>query len=450
MSLFFTKNSSRKYQPPFSPPLSLLYIASCLEKEGHTVNLIDVTCEEDPEGKIRKLLSSQDAVVLDIYPGNQRESSSFAYFVRDNSPGIPIIIQGLYCTIQPKQVLRDIPLADICIQGEGEYVIKEVAESIDGKRLLSEIPGVHYRENNQIKMGKKPREIKELDTLPFPARHLVKEYDYGMMNGIHLCKPRLTSILTSRSCPFRCRFCATHFIHGAFRQRSPENVIHEFREIQNEYSSVIIEDDNFLADSRRANKIMDGLIQADSRLELFIAGARVDNADRVLYRKMAKAGVKFISYGIESGNQDILDYYHKRITLSQIRNVIDLACEMKIITWGNFIFGAPIETKEHIKNTMKFSLSLPLDMAFYRHLSYQRGSELWEEAVSNGLIEEGTSLCYAGSGKTLTNFTNDELSGYCRQAFKRFYYRPKYLLQEFLRCVKRKDFTILRSLYSAI
>jgi anaerobic magnesium-protoporphyrin IX monomethyl ester cyclase len=443
--MFFSKKSSRKSQPPFSPPLSLLYVASSLENEGHTVNLIDASFEENPEGKIRHMIPTIDVVIIHIYPGNQMESTALANFIRNNRPDIPIIIQGLYCTIQPEQALRGVPSADICIQGEGEHIIKEITEAVDGKRMLSEIPGVHYREKDQIKAGKKPREIKELDTLPFPARHLVKEYDYGMMNGVHLCKPQFTSISTSRSCPFRCRFCTTRFINGTFRQRTPENVLNELREIQGEYGSVMVDDDNFLADTRRAHKILDGLIQAGSELELFISG-RVDNADRELYRKMAKAGVKFISFGIESGNQDVLDYYHKRITLSQIRKAIDLAREMKIITWGNFIFGAPIETKEHLKNTMKFSLSLPLDIAFYRQLSYQRGSELWEEAVANGLIDEGTSFCYAGSGKTVTNFTDGELSDYCRRAYKKFYYRPTYLLQEFFRSVGRKDFTVLRSL----
>lgn len=443
--MFFSKKSSRKSQPPFSPPLSLLYVASSLENEGHTVNLIDASFEENPEGKIRHMIPTIDVVIIHIYPGNQMESTALANFIRNNRPDIPIIIQGLYCTIQPEQALRGIPSADICIQGEGEHIIKEITEAVDGKRILSEIPGVHYWENDQVKAGKKPREIKELDTLPFPARHLVKEYDYGMMNGVHLCKPQFTSISTSRSCPFRCRFCTTRFINGTFRQRTPENVLNELREIQGEYGSVMVDDDNFLADTRRTHKILDGLIQAGSELELFISG-RVDNADRELYRKMAKAGVKFISFGIESGNQDVLDYYHKRITLSQIRKAIDLAREMKIITWGNFIFGAPIETKEHLKNTMKFSLSLPLDIAFYRQLSYQRGSELWEEAVANGLIDEGTSFCYAGSGKTVTNFTDGELSDYCRRAYKKFYYRPTYLLQEFFRSVGRKDFTVLRSL----
>jgi radical SAM superfamily enzyme YgiQ (UPF0313 family) len=450
MSLLFAKKTSIKNQPPFSPPLSLLYIASSLESEGHQVDLIDVSFEENPEGKIRTLLSTIDTVIINVYPGNLEESKSLADFIHSNQPDIPIIIHGLYCTIHREHTLQDIPSADICIEDNGEHIITEVAKAIDGKKMFSEIPGISYRENNQIKTMKKPTEIKELDELSFPARHLVKKYEYGTMNGIRLCRPRFTSIMTSRGCPFRCRFCTTHVVSDPFSQRSSENILHEFREIQDDYNSVMIVDENFLADAQHAHSIMNGLIQAGSTLDLFIAGARVDSANRELYRKMAQAGVKLISFGIESGNQDVLDYYHKQITLSQIRKAIDLAREMKIITWGNFIFGAPIETKQHLRKTMKFSLSLPLDMAFYRQLSYQRGSSLWAEAVKNGMIEEKTSFCYAGSGKTFTNFTDEELSEYCRWAFKRFYYRPTYLLKEVSRCVSRKDFTILKSLRSVI
>jgi anaerobic magnesium-protoporphyrin IX monomethyl ester cyclase len=185
-------------------------------------------------------------------------------------------------------------------------------------------------------------------------------------------------------------------------------------------------------------------------MEIFIAGARVDSADRDLYEKMAKAGVKFISFGIESGNQEILNYYNKKVTLSQVRKAINLSIEMNIITWGNFIFGAPVETREQLQETLEFSLSLPLDMAFYRHLSYQRGSNLWENAVSDHIIDKNDNYKLVGSCNTRSFLTEEEISNFCRKAFKRFYYRPSYLLQEIFRCISRNDFTIIRSLYSAL
>jgi anaerobic magnesium-protoporphyrin IX monomethyl ester cyclase len=158
LSFFLKKKSVRTVQPPFSPPLSLLYLAGALEQDGHTVEFLDTAFEENPQEKIRHLLSSLDAVILNMYPGNQEESSSIADFIRSNNPDIPLIIHGLFCTIQQEQALRDIRSADVCIRGEAEHVINEVVKSITGKRMLSEIPGVLYRENNQIKTGKPPGE----------------------------------------------------------------------------------------------------------------------------------------------------------------------------------------------------------------------------------------------------------------------------------------------------
>jgi len=137
---------------------------------------------------------------------------------------------------------------------------------------------------------------------------------------------------------------------------------------------------------------MDGLIELDSDIELIIDGARIDSADRDLYKKMKKANVKFIGYGIESGNQDVLDFYNKKITLEQIRKAINLCNEMNFITRATFILGAPFETKQHFEKTIKFACSLPLDIAIFRPLNYCPGAELWDEAVKQGKIMKNEKL----------------------------------------------------------
>ena len=450
ISLFKEKKAKKKIHPPFAPPLSLLYLASVLEKYGHNVSFIDATCETNPKEKINQIIDSCDSIIISVLPGNQYESASLSQFIKKRNPTIPIIIEGLYCTIDPINAMQIIQSADLCIRGEGEYVINDILKVFDGIGLLKDIPGIYYRKDDQIKNTASSISVMDLDEKPFPARHLVKQYDYGMMNGIHLCKPPFTSMITSKGCPNNCLFCNSRYINGIYRQRTSENIINEFKEIDDEYNSVMIEDDNFLSNKKRALRIFDSLIQEGIDMEIFIAGARADSADRELYKKMAKAGVKFISFGIESGNQDVLDYYNKGITLSQIRKAIELSIEMNIITWGNFIFGAPVETRDRLQDTLEFSLSLPLDMAFYRHLSYQRGSPLWENAVSNDIITENEIFKLLGSCNIESSLTEAEISNFCRNAFKRFYYRPSYLLQEIIRCIKRNDFTIIRSLYSAL
>jgi radical SAM superfamily enzyme YgiQ (UPF0313 family) len=258
----------------------------------------------------------------------------------------------------------------------------------------------------------------------------------------------VTSMITSRGCPFHCRFCSRYanFIDGwGFRQRSAQNIFQEFAEIDERYGSINIVDDAFLADKKRAHKIFDGLIAMGREIELVIHGARVDSADKKLYQKMKQARVKYIFFGLESGNQAALDFYNKKITLSQIKKAVKLSRKMNFITIGNFIFGAPFETEEHIEETIKFACSLPLDVVSFGPLIYIRGSQLWNEAVDSNKISKDKDIVFADSGRGLGNFTKKELIEYTIDAFQRFYFRPTYLLGQIYRSILRNDYSFLLS-----
>jgi len=333
------------------------------------------------------------------------------------------------------------------LEGEGDYAIKDVAKALEGTKKLSDVPGLYYREKNVIKKGRPHQIVKDLDSIPFPARHLVEKYDYGKINNKYFFKPKLTSMITSRGCPFSCRFCSRLALtHKTYRQRSVENVVKEIVEIDNKYKSVLIVDDNFLADKRRAHKIMDELIEIGTNIDLLVMGARVDSAEKKLYKKMKKAGVKYLEFGIESGNQDVLDFYNKKTTLHQIRNAVNLSQKMNFITNASFILGAPIETRDHINKTIKFASSLPLDIAMFFPLIYTYGSDLWNEAVENGSINKDESLAkWADSNNGLGNFTRDELEKMCKEAVRKFYFRPSYVARQIYRSILRKNFGVLRA-----
>ena len=206
----------------------------------------------------------------------------------------------------------------------------------------------------------------------------------------------------------------------------------------------MIVDDNFLADKKRAHKIFDMLLESDINIDFLIEGARVDTADKALYIKMKKAGVKLIHYGLESGNQDVLDLYNKKITLQQIRKATALAKEMNFFIAASFIIGAPIETKNHVENTIKFACSLPLDFVNFLPLYYQKGSALWHEEVKNKKIKEDEYTVIADSRRGLGNFTPDELVKFRNDATRRFYLRPSYVLDQFYQAFLRKNFNLLK------
>lgn len=426
----------------YMPPLGLLYLGRSLEEAGHNVEILDLYNKE----QLERSLTSVDAVGLSMTTASYKDAAKVATTIKEKKPTMPIIIGGPHCTYHPKKSLIEIPAADISVEGEADWVIKDVVKALDGTKKLSEICGIYYRKNNDIKSGKSPKIIKNLDSIPFPARHLVDKYDYGKMNNLYLFKPKFTSMITSRGCPFHCRFCTRHVeTYKTYRQRSAKNVVKEIQEINEKYRSVMIVDDNFFTDKKRIHKIMDELIEIGTDIDLLVLGARVDLVDRELYKKMKKAGVTYLGFGIESGNQDVLDYYNKNITLDQIRKAVNLSREMNFITTGNFIFGAPIESQRHIEQTIEFACSLPFDIALFFPLFYKYGSDLWDEAVQNGIINENDGYSViADSKKELGNFSSGELEMLCKDAFKRFYLRPGFIARQIYRSIMRKDFGILK------
>ena len=448
----YKKNSKNlMLNPSTMPPLGLLYLGAVLEKEGHNVEVLDFCMENISKERFKNILLSADAVGMTICSDiDFNPYNDISKMINDIDPDIPQIIGGPHCTFVQKQSLYDVPLADISVIGEGENVILDLVKYFQGIKKLEDINGIYYRNNGSIKSGKPIKIIDNLDGLPFPARHLVEKYDYGDFAFGFQLKKIVSSTITSRGCPFKCRFCARYnnFIDGwTFRQRSAENILKEFEEIDEKYGTINIVDDSFLADNKRAHKIFDGLIKMGKEIDLWIYGTRVDFASRELYKKMKKAGVKIIFFGIESGNQDVLDFYNKKTTLSQIRKAVKLSRKMNFITLASFILGAPIETKEHIENTIKFACSLPLDFAGFGPLRYIKGSQLWEEAVRDNKIPKDTKeiFYFSDSDIGLGNFTKKELIDFTLDAFQRFYYRPTYMIGQIYRNLLRNDTRLLYS-----
>jgi len=432
--------------PSVMPPLGILYLGAALENEGHSVEVLDYYMENMTHEKLKNKITSSDVVGMTVCTSDLDSSINVSKTVKDIDSDIPLIIGGPHCIFVKEKSLEDMPYADFSVSGEGERVIVDFTKYLQEKKDINDINGFYYRHNGSIKSGKPMQIICNLDELPFPAKHLVDKYDYGNYPFGFKLKKKNTSLMTSRGCPNQCRFCTRYNIiikEWGFRQRSADNILQEFEQMDKKYGSVNIVDDNFLANKKRAKKIFDGLIEMDKNLEIVIHGARVDSADEELYKKMKKAGVKSIFYGIESGNQEILDFYKKNITLDQIRKAVTLSNKMNFITVGNFILGAPIENKQQIEKTIDFACSLPLDIAGFGPLVYHMGSELWNEAVKENKISKDTNVALPDKNNGLGNFTIQELMYYTSIAFQRFYLRPSYLLGQIYKRMSMGDYRLL-------
>ena len=440
--------SSKKYALTAYPPLGLEYIAATLGNAGHDVEIIDLDAENISKEKLKNLLSKTDVVGISVFTNNYKIASEVSKEIKKIDPNIPIIIGGPHCTFLKNNVFSHIPCADISVEAEGEYVILDLAKYFEGYLKLSDIKGIKYKENDKIKSGKPLQIIKDIDSIPFPARNLTEKYDYGNFDWGLRPKKKFTTMISSRGCPFKCRFC-TRFgnIKGwTFRRRSIDNIINEIEEISDKYNSIMIVDDNFLADKKVSSVIMDRIINLDLNLELFILGARVDTASFELYKKMKRAGVKYIGFGIESGNQDVLDYYNKKITIPQIKKAVTLSRKMDFITQGFFIFGAPIETKKHIENTIQLAVTLPFDIVVFQPLGYEIGSDIWDEAVKNKIISKNEISVISDSTQGLGNFSKEELEIFIKNGYRRFYLNKSYISRLLFGTFKNRDTNHLKTI----
>ena len=209
-----------------------------------------------------------------------------------------------------------------------------------------------------------------------------------------------------------------------YRERSASHVLDEIQKLADAgYQVLYVVDDNFMVNEKRVHAILDGIIARRIQMAILAQG-RVNPCSEELYAKMKAAGMQLLSYGLESGNQDVLDFYCKGTSLEQAWRAVELADKYGIFTHGNFILGAPIETLKHIKRTLKFAQKLPLDAAFFGVLNYTFGSELWDKAYQNGLITANETDVHSDRERGLGQFTRQELEQFCRRAHYRFYFRP--------------------------
>lgn len=423
----------------YSPPLGLLYLARVLENSGNTVEIIDYNAEPFNKSELERKVISNDLVGISVTTQSLEFTSNLIQTIKEINQYKPIILGGPHCILNKEKTLHDFDV-EVSVLGEAEYIIDDIVQGIYNEEKLSNIPNIVYRKGEKIVVNPGNTQINNLDDISFPARHLVEKYDYGYVNDVKLFRGKTTAICTSRGCPYQCKFCSVVSLFPGYYQRSAENVIAEINEIVNDgYKTVIIVDDNFMVDTKRLIKILEHIIQHDFDLNLIVNGARVDSGDEEIFKLMKKAGVKYISFGIESGNQDVLDYYNKKITLKQVEKTVKLCHKLGFITAGNFIFGAKIETKKHFENTIKFAKSLPLDVASFLSLGYIIGSPLWKEEVEKGTISPTETMVLADNRRGLGNFSIDELEAYCVKANKRFYKNIPYFYRQIKDILIRDD-----------
>ncbi len=420
------------YETPMFPPLGLAMIAAKLEEDGFKVNIYDCEVSQIHLSQLKKIINKDNPKAIGITASTSIyfQSRKAAKYLKYHFPDIPIIMGGPHVTIFASETLKQNPFVDYLVIGEGEITTSELLDSIEkNKTIFSEIKGIGYRENSHIKINEQRPYIKNIDELPLPARHLLPMKLYKPSERI-VKRPPASHAIFSRGCPFRCGFCSKAIWGKTIRERSAEKVIEEIIHLKEKFGfhDIIFADDTFTINKKRVIKICNLLIK--NKIDIaWSCLTRVDCVDKELLIKMKASGCHQIGYGIESGNQEILDLMKKDITIDQIRKAFQLTNRVKIDTRAYIMFGLPGESIAMAQNTIKFLKELDPDYANIYIYSPYPGTELFEIAKEKGEIKNFNWTDFDKFNPIYIPFGRKraEILKTYKRAFWEFYFTPHYI-----------------------
>ncbi|OGL45280.1 MAG: hypothetical protein A2161_01515 [Candidatus Schekmanbacteria bacterium RBG_13_48_7] len=380
------------------PPLGIGYIAAVLEQQGHRVTIVDAYAENMTNKQLIFCLEqlAPDVAGVTFTTENRFEAFETIKLCKQTLPECKTMAGGPHVSLAAEDTLSNIQELDYIIRGEGEKSVVELCQVIEGKGDIESVNGVTYRKNGTVIHNPDMDFIVDLDSLPFPARHLynTKKYNF-FMDVPGRGKLSAANIMTSRGCPFHCMFCASTINWGSrFRFRSPENILEEIIYLKNKFGvqSIWFFDDTFTANRKQTEKLCEMILEKDLNISWFCE-IRVDTVDFELLKKMKEAGCYFIGFGIESGSQRILDeVIGKKIKLEQVENIRTWSKELNIIANPFFILSHPTESYEEGQATMelmeKWSKDFPVSLSL---MHVYPGTKLEKLAYKKKILPEGFS-----------------------------------------------------------
>jgi len=428
------------------PPMTLLYLGGVFRKYGFRTKLIDASLEQLDEIKVLDIAKNFQPNLIFILTGLFTFTNDFSILknLRRFFPG-KIIAVGEAATIFAKTFLIDYPELDYCILGEPELPAIQFIEYLDKKRKIPEVVNLAYCQDNKVIINQ--REVfDDLDKIPFPDRSLIDNFQYRC---VPFLSGKFTDLLTSRGCPYNCKFCSAHAFWGKkYRSRSAENILAEVKGCKEKYglSNFFILDDLFILDKSRLAKLNKGF--KDLKIKWAIQ-TRVDLVDRNSLKAMAQAGCFYIHYGGESGSQRILDYYDKKVTVKQIKSAIYWTKEAGILSCATFIIGNPEETKADIEKTIALANSLDLDYVHFSPLIPQPASPFFEEYKNMGILKHFDFSLYTKPNIIFRSkyLSEEEIRGYLSKAYRITLLSPKFIFRHLKRLIFKRDLLALQQIY---
>lgn len=448
----YSKEEARTRQiiKTYTPPLGFAMLAAFLLKRGISAKIVDALALELTEDEVLTRISAIKPKIIgftsitSLFGQNRR----LAALVRSRFPEVLIVLGGHHAATFKENLLAESPEFDIIVYSEGEMPLLALVEAFaaadwDKERLLadettlSRIQGIVFRKRSGAPVSTdRPPLIMDLDSLPFPARHLLPMERYVPLPHQHSRLPAI-HMMGSRGCPYNCAYCNNTAVMGrTLRLRSPENIVSEIFELKRDYGAreIFFWDDTMTTNRKWLLRLCEILIA--ERVDVtWSAATRVDLVDPDLLRTMRRSGCWRLFYGIESGIQDLLDLLNKRTRLGQARDAIKWTNEAGIETTASFMIALPGETPEMARETIKFALEIKPTYADFHVTTPFPGTKIFEEAHNYGRLNMDFSRydCYEPVFVPFGYKDEEEIHKMLLLAQRSFYFRPSYALRRLAR-----------------
>lgn len=425
--------------PPL-PPTDLMYLAAIAEQCGFEAKIKDYSQGGDFIADLKEF--EPHYLVANIATPTFSSDMDWIRQAKETNPSLCTIVKGAPFLTYNQNAIYENTYLDYVIIGEAEFTLRDILNRVPDNEIL----GICYRENFQAEKTEKRPFIENLDSIPFPARHLVdntiyRRPDNGKVQAV---------IKVARGCPFHCFFCLATPVSGAkVRVRSAENVIAEIKECVEKYNitNFVFWSDIFNFNREWTLNLCNKIIESGLKIT-WSSNTRADTMDDEMAALMYKSGCRLVSIGVESGSQMILDNIGKKIKLDDIRKTVKILKKNRIKIYNYFVIGLPWETEETVKETVKFAIELDSNFISFYTATPLPGTRYFTYAMANKLVEgnlDFTSAYYEPVVRSQA-LSKERIFELHKKAVKQFYLRPKFILKTLL---SLRSFEELKNYFTA-
>lgn len=417
-----------------SPPIGLAHLAPVAAARGWDAEIIDapalgMTRPETVEAALarRPALVGITAATLTI-----SDAAAVAAGIKKSSPQTVIALGGAHISALPEATMNSCPAIDVGALGEGEDTLADLLGAVERGGDFAAVRGIIRRTGSSVEITRPRPYIKDLDSLPMPAWNLLPKLSshYRLSLQAYKREPSFP-VISSRGCPFNCAFCDNRVFGRTFRAYSPQYILRMLEELRDRHGirDIFFYDDTFMTDLKRVRRICE-IFTAKKLGLVWGCLSRVDTLDEELLGQMRAAGCWQISFGIESGDAEVLKRLKKNIAPEKAAEAVRIARKAGLRCHGFFMIGSPGETRESLRKTALLSRNIPLNTIQVSHFTPFPGSALYDEISAGGTLEKDFDRMNMWTPVFIPEgLTEDELRGFATAMMLRFYFRPRIIFE---------------------